>query len=274
LQVDYDKELFEEALRHLDFAIQRAPQRQDLRVFQCFLLTDSGSIERARSAIANALAALPKAGAVASLMASYGAERAKRDDPAGGARLLAPVVAAYPKDASVLVDYGNVLTRLGKKDEAFAAFDRATAIAPQETRYVRTKAVSAMLLRDFRRAHNAFDAAFTLGQGAADRLASLAASYGIEPKASEGPARELGAGGPSADPSVTDLGNQFAAAAKSGPSSRDALTLARTLIAAQQYVLAIPVLDRAIKAAPANSEAKTMLKTVYGELGCPSLAPR
>ena len=50
------------------------------------------------------------------------------------------------------------------------------------------------------------------------------------------------------------------------------MTLARKLMASQQFVLAIPVLDRAIKANPGNAEAKTMLKTTFRELGCASLA--
>jgi Flp pilus assembly protein TadD len=50
------------------------------------------------------------------------------------------------------------------------------------------------------------------------------------------------------------------------------MTLARQLIAAQQFVFAIPVLDRAIQANPKNAEAKTMLNTTYRELGCEPLA--
>jgi hypothetical protein len=48
---------------------------------------------------------------------------------------------------------------------------------------------------------------------------------------------------------VTDLANAFARAATSGAGSEDAMTLARRLVESQQFVLAIPVLDRAIRAA-------------------------
>ena len=272
VRVDYDTGLFEEALLHLEFGIKRAPQRPDLRVFQCFLLTDAGRIDRAKTAIAAALLALPKTASLAKTMTAYGAERAKRGDPAGGAELLAPVAEAFPGDAAILVDYANVLTRLGRKSEAFAAFDRATTLAPQDVGYARTKAVSAMLLRDYRRAQTAFDAAFRLGRGVPDEFASYAAAYGIDPKASAAMMRELGTPSPSSDPTVEDLANAFARAGTKGASSEEAMTLARKLVASQQYVFALPVLDRAIQANPKNAEAKTMLKTAYRALGCEPLA--
>ena len=49
-----------------------------------------------------------------------------------------------------------------------------------------------MLLRDYPRARTAFDAAFRLGRGVADELASFAAAYGVDPKASALLMRELG----------------------------------------------------------------------------------
>ena len=272
-RVEYDSGPFEEAMLHLDYAIKRAPKRQDLRIFQCFLLTDSGRIDRAKAAITSALAALPKSPGLAATMAAYGAERAKRDDPAGGAQLLAPVAEAFPKEASVLVDYGNVLTRLGKKAESYAAFDRAIALAPQEVRYLRTKAVSAMLLRDYRRAQNGFNAAFQQGRGVADQFASYVAAYGADPKLAAEPMRKLGAPGPATDPMVADYANGFVRAAKGGPASADAMTLARKLVGAGQHVFAIPVLDRALHAEPNNAEAKALLTTAYTALGCAALAP-
>jgi tetratricopeptide (TPR) repeat protein len=272
-RIEYDTGLFEEAMLHLDFAIKRAPVRKDLRVFDCFLLTDAGYIDRAKAAIANALAALPKTPALAKTMAAYGAERAKRDDPEGSAELLAPVVTAFPKEVSILTDYGNVLTRLGRKTDAYAAFDHATTLAPKDAGFARTKALSAMLFRDYRRAQKAFDATFRLGRGVADEFASYAAAYGVDPKASAGLMRELGTPAPSSDASVVDLANHFVRAAKAGPSSDEALTLARRLVAAEQYAFAIPVLDRAVQASPNNLEAKAMLKTAYQSLGCPKLAP-
>jgi tetratricopeptide (TPR) repeat protein len=271
-RIDYDSGLFEEAMLHLEFGIKRAPQREDLRVFQCFLLTDAGHIDRAKAAISSTLDALPKTPALAKTMTAYGAERAKRGDAAGGAALLAPVASAFPKDAAILVDYANVLTRLGRKSEAYAAFDRVTALAPREVRYVRTKAVGAMLLRDYPRARAAFDAAFRLGRDGGDQFASYAAAYGIDPKASAVLMRELGAPAASSDPSVANLANDFARAGTAGAASGEAMTLARKLVASQQFVFAIPVLDRALRARPKNVEAKTMLQTAFRELGAGPLA--
>jgi len=182
------------------------------------------------------------------------------------------VAAAYPAEASVLVDYGNVLTRLGRKSEAFAALDRATQLSPQDVRYARTKAVSAMLLRDYRRAQGGFDQAFRLGRGVPDQFASYAAAYGLDPKAAAALMRELGTLSPSSDASVADLANAFTRAGKAGPASSEAVTLARSLVASQQYLLAIPVLDRAQQADPKNAEVKSMLGETYRGLGCAGLA--
>jgi tetratricopeptide (TPR) repeat protein len=271
-RIDYDTALLDEAILNLEFAIKRAPQREDLRVFQCFLLTDAGRIDRAKAAITSALAALPKTPALAKTMTAYGAERAKRGDAEGGATLLAPVATMFPSDPAILVDYANVLTRLGRKPEAYAAFDRVTELAPREVRYARTKAVGAMLLRDYPRARTAFDAAFQLGHGVADQFASYAAAYGIDPKGSAPLMRGLGAPAASSDPSVADLANSFALAGTAGAASKEAMTLARSLLASQQFLIAIPVLDRAIQARPKDAEAKTMLQTAFRELGCASLA--
>jgi Flp pilus assembly protein TadD len=271
-RIDYDTALLDEAILHLEYGIKRAPQREDLRVFQCFLFTDAGRIDRAKAAITSALGALPKTPALAKTMTAYGAERAKRGDSEGGAALLAPVAAAFPTDPAILVDYANVLTRLGRKPEAYAAFDRVTELAPSEVRYARTKAVGAMLLRDYARARTAFDAAFRLGHGPADQFASYAAAYGIDPKGAAPLMNGLGAPAASSDPAVADLANSFARAGTAGAGSKEAMTLAKSLLDSQQFLIAIPVLDRAIQARPKDAEAKTMLKTAYRELGCASLA--
>lgn len=271
-RIDYDTALLDEAIVHLEYGIKRAPQREDLRVFQCFLFTDAGRIDRAKAAITSALGALPKTPALAKTMTAYGAERVKRGDSEGGAALLAPVVAAFPTDPAILVDYANVLTRLGRKPEAYAAFDRVTELAPREVRYARTKAVGAMLLRDYARARTAFDAAFQLGHGPADQFASYAAAYGIDPKGAAPLMHGLGAPAASSDPAVADLANSFARAGTAGAGSKEAMTLAKSLLDSQQFLIAIPVLDRAVQARPKDAEAKTMLKTTYRELGCASLA--
>ena len=272
VSVEYDPVLFEEAIAQLEFGIKKFPQRLDLRVFQCFLLTDAGDIARAKAAIVSTFSAIQRSPELAKTFPSYGAERAKRGDAAGAAELLAPVARAFPSDPAILVDYANVLTRLGRKSEADAAFDRATEAAPKDVRYARTKAVGAMLLRDYKRAQTSFDAAYRLGHGVADEFASYAAAYGIDPKASAALMRGLGTPTPSSDPAVAELANAFARAGTAGASSNEAMALARSLLASQQFVLAIPVLDRAIKANPKNAEAKTMLKATFQGLGCEALA--
>jgi Flp pilus assembly protein TadD len=272
LRVDYDQPLLEEAVFHLNFAIGKAKTREDLRVFQCFLFTDAGRIDRARVAITSALSVLPRTPALANTMTSFGVERGKRGDSEGAATLLAPVAAAFPDNSAVLVDYGNVLTRLGRKSDAYAALDRVTMLRPDDLRYIRTKAIGAMLLRDYPRARSAFDAAFRVSRGLSDELASFAAAYGVDPKASALLMRELAQPAASEDAGVSELANAFAKAGTSGAASEDAMTLARNLMTSQQFVLAIPVLDRAVKASPGNAEAKTMLKTTFRELGCESLA--
>ncbi len=272
VSVEYDSALFEEAIAQLEFGIKKFPQRLDLRVFQCFLLTDAGHIARAKAAIISTFSAIQRSPELAKTFPSYGAERAKRGDAAGAAELLAPVARAFPSDPAILVDYANVLTRLGRKSEAYAAFDRATEAAPKDVRYARTKAVGAMLLLDYKRAQTSFDTAYRLGRGVADEFASYAAAYGIDPKASASLMRGLGTPTPSSDPAVAELANAFARAGTAGASSNEAMALARSLLASQQFVLAIPVLDRAIKANPENAEAKTMLKATFQGLGCKALA--
>jgi tetratricopeptide (TPR) repeat protein len=272
LQVEYDTALFDEAIAQLEYGIKKFPRRLDLRVFQCFLLTDAGHIDRAKAAIVATFGEIQRSPALAKTFTSYGAERAKRGDYAGAAELLAPVVNAFQNDPVILVDYANVLTRLGKKTEAYAHFDRATELDPKDVKYARTKAVGAMLLRDYQRAQTSFDTTFRLGHAVADEFASYAAAYGIDPKASVALMRQLAAPSAAADPAVSELASSFARAGTSGASSKDAMALARSLLASQQFVLAIPVLDRACKANPKNAEAKAMLQTTFKSLGCEALA--
>jgi Flp pilus assembly protein TadD len=206
------------------------------------------------------------------MMTAYGAERAKRGDPAGAAELLAPVAKAFPNDPAIQIDYANVLTRLGRKYESYDVFDRAMLLAPKDARYVRTKAIGAMLLRDYRRARSAFNTAFQLGHDVSDEFASYTAAYGLDPKGAAILMRELGTESASADAAVVDLANAFVRAGTAGASSKDAMALAKSLLAKEQYVFAIPVLDRALKAKPGDAEATAMLKTAYRGLGCEPLA--
>jgi Flp pilus assembly protein TadD len=84
--------------------------------------------------------------------------------------------------------------------------------------------------------------------------------------------RELGTPAAAADPSVEELAQAFTRAGQAGASSPQAMTLARSLVASQQYLLAIPVLDRALRAKPDNVEAKSLLGETYRGLGCAALA--
>jgi len=259
-------------LRHLDAGIDRAPRREDLRVFKCFLLTDADRIDRARLAIADALAALPKTPALAKTMASYGAERVKRGDPAGGAALLAPVAETFPSDAAVQADYGNTLTRVGRGAEAFAALDRAIAADPKDLRYQRTKATAAMLLRDFARARAAYDGLFRKTRAVEDEFAGLVAAYGLDPKGAAGLMTQAMAPSASSQPALVELADGFIRAGKSGAASGEAIALARRLMTAGQQVLAIPVLDRALAAQPGSQDARALMAQAYRELGCDALA--
>src|SRR5262249_33765686 len=143
LQVTYDDALLEESIVDLDEGIKRAPKREDLRFFKCFVLTDASRLDRAKAAIEDTLTALPHTPDLAKTLTSFAADRTKRHDPEGGVMLLNPVVKAYPNGAAVLLDYGNMLTRLGRKKEADAAFDRAAALNPQDARFARTRATAA-----------------------------------------------------------------------------------------------------------------------------------
>ena len=271
LRPGYDASLFEEAQLNLDAAIAAAPSREDVRAFKCFLLTDAARIDRAKAAIAASVGALPHTDQTAKTFIAFGAERAKKDDLAGAAELMAPVAAAYPKNGSVQADYGNVLTRLGRKGEADAAFDRAIAASPGDRRTARTRAVAAMLLRDYPRARGAFDDLFRSGRAVEDQFAAAAAAYGIDPKGALEPLKTLVQPSASSDQAVNDLAYQYWLAAKQGPGSVAALSLGRKLATSQQLVIAIPLLDRAAQADPGSDEARKLLAKVYADLGAPGL---
>jgi tetratricopeptide (TPR) repeat protein len=272
LQPGYDASLFEEAQLNLDAAIAASPKREDARAMKCFLLTDAGRIDRAKAAIVDAIAALPESRQTATTLIAFGAERAKKNDLAGGAELMAPVAAAFPGVAEIQADYGNLLTRLGRKREADAALDRALAAAPNDERTARTRAVAAMLLRDYPRARGAYDALFRAKRSANDQFASAAAAYGVDPKGAVEVMRSLAVPAAGADPGMSDLANLYALAGTAGAGSTAAMSLARRLVGSQQLVIAIPVLDRAAKADPKNAEAKKLLAEVYEGLGAPGLA--
>jgi tetratricopeptide (TPR) repeat protein len=268
----YDAGLYEEALLNLGEGIKRAPARKDLRSMQLFLLTDGARIERAAGALRDAIAKLPKEAGLAAELARFGAERTRRGDPAGGAQLLGIVADAFPQEAAIRADLGLSLARLGRKDEALAALDRAVAVAPRDLRILRMRATSALILRDYPRARAAYEAAFAAGKQDSDRFAAAVAAYGNDPASSRDLFQELATPTASAPPAMLTLAAEFAAAAAQGPGSTAASNLATKVVGAKQELLAIPLLDRYLRAKPADAQARERLAAVYRALESPSLA--
>lgn len=272
LSVGYDAALFEEALLHLSEGIRRAPKRQDVRMLQCFLLTDGARIDRAAAAVQDAVNALPKTAELAKDLVQFGAERTKRGDPSGGARLIGIVAKAFPTDAEVQVDHGLSLSRLGRRADAAAALDRAASLAPRDVRIQRKCAAAAMILRDWKRAASAYEAAFAVSASDEDRFGAAAATYGLDPAAAVGLFEDLAAPAPSAPPAMTALARSWADAARAGVASSGAKALADRLVTDHQEILAIPVLDRIVAAEPGDSASRTKLADVLRSFDSPVLA--
>jgi tetratricopeptide (TPR) repeat protein len=268
----YDAAMYEEALLNLGEGLKRAPARKDLRSMQLFLLTDGARIERAAAALREAIAKLPAEPGLPGELARFGAERTRRGDPAGGAQLLRIVADAFPQEAAIRADLGLSLARLGRKEEALAALDRAVSIAPKDLRILRMRATSALILRDYPRARSAYEAAFTAGKQDGDRFAAAVAAYGNDPASSKELFQELAAPSASAPPAMLTLAVDFATAAAQGPGSVAASNLATKVIGAKQELLAIPLLDRYLKAKPTDAQARERLAAVYRALESPSLA--
>lgn len=272
LSPTYDAAMYEEALLNLAEGIKRAPTRKDLRSLQLFLLTDGARLDRAAAALRDAIAKLPKAPGLASELARFGAERTLRGDAAGGAQMLGIVADAFPADAAVRADHGLSLARLGKKDEALAALDRAVASAPKDLRILRLRANAALILRDYPRARSGYDTAFATGKQDQDRFAAAVAAYGADPATSRDLFAELATPTASAPQAMLTLAGEFATAAAQGPGSTAASNLAKKVVDGKQELLAIPILDRYIRAKPADAAARERLAAVYRALGSPALA--
>lgn len=270
VSVGYDAALYEEALLHLGEGIRRAPARADLRMVQCFLLTDGARIDRAAAAVRDAARALPRTPDLPMELARFGAERSNRGDDVGGARLLGEVVSAFPDHAGVRADQGMALARLGRAKEALAALDRAATLAPRDVRILRMRGAAAMALREFAAARAAYDAAFSASRDDADRFGAAAAAYGADPKLAAALFEELAVPAASAPQGLADLAARFAAAARSADRIRAETALAEELRAEGQELLAIPLLHRAAEAGSAG--ARETLSSVYVVLGMPALA--
>jgi tetratricopeptide (TPR) repeat protein len=271
LEVGYDSAMFEEALLHLSEGIRRAPQRKDLRLNQIYLLTDASRIDRAATALREAIAALPRSPGLAEELEAFGAERAKRNDAEGGAILLGIVAMAFPASGQVQADYSFTLARLGRKREAFAAMDHATA-ATADLKTHRMAATVGLVLRDFSRAHASYTAAYAISNAEEDHLGAAVSSYGVDPTAASAELLRMAQPAASSDPSVVPLAAMFLKAAEDGPLSSTTIDLAKNLIANHQEMLAIPLLDRILVAKPGHPEATKLLADLYDGLGCPKLA--
>jgi tetratricopeptide (TPR) repeat protein len=268
----YEATYYEEALLNLTEGIKRAPVRKDLRSMQLFLLTDGARLDRAAAALRDAIAKLPREPGLASELSRFGAERTRRGDPAGGVQLLTIVADAFPQEGAIRADLGLSLARLGRKNEALSALDRAVAVAPRDLRILKMRATAALILRDYPKARSAYEAAFSAGKQESDRFAAAVAAYGHDPASSKELFQELATPTASAPPAMLTLASEFATVAAQGPGSAAASSLAQKVIGAKQELLAIPLLDRYLKAKPADAKAREHLAAVYRALESPSLA--
>ncbi len=272
LEVSYDSALFEESLGQIREAIRLAPKREDLRLTECYLLTDAGDIERASAAIRRAITDLPASPSLPHDLASYGAERAARGDLQGAVILTGIVAKSFPGDAEVQADDGLLLMRAGKKAEALAAVDRAASAAPKSLDIQRRRASVAVLLHDSARARSAYQAAFAIEHQDEDRLGAAAAAIGADAKVARAELEELATPAASASPALVAFAGDFLRALAAAPASRTSLDVARGFSTAGQDLLAVPLLDRALRAKPGQPEATELLAGIYARFDCPVLA--
>jgi len=267
IEVIYDPDLFEDALREVREAIRLAPMRKDLRFSESYLLTDAGDIERASAAIRRAIESLEGEPGLASTLASYGSERVKRGDVQGGAILLGVVATAFPGNASVQVEHASALARDGKGEEARTALDRTGEAASVDLDVHRKRALIALLLQDFSRAGDAFRKAYALSRQDPDRLGAAAATFGLDPSTAQFALEELAAPASSADPGAVEIAKAFMRAVPAPREQR--YDLAKFLMTKRQHLLAIPVLHRVLLEQPGHSQASGMLDGIYRVMDYP-----
>jgi tetratricopeptide (TPR) repeat protein len=272
IEIVYDPALFEEALRHIRAAIRMAPTRKDLRLTECYLLTDAGDVDRAAAAVREALSALPRAPSLAPDLASFGVERAKRGDPRGGLVLLQPVSEAFPNDAPLAADRGFILAQADRKKEALAELDRAVKLAPADLRVLRRRATALSLLREWRRAREGWKVAFEAGREEGDRLGAAAAAVASDLNTAKNELRDLAVPASSADPTLAELAASLLKAASAPAAARGNIALAKKLADGGKELLAVPVLHRALKADPRLEDAAFLLAGIERRFGFPSVA--
>lgn len=271
LAVRIDAALFEEGMLHLSEGIRRAPVRKDLRLTKVYLLVDAARYDRAVEALREALRALPRSPALAKECAAFGAEAVKRGDAAEAARLLRVVADAFPAVADVHADLGMVLLRTGDGAKAVAALDAAAGMAPSDAAMQRRLANAAMMARDFPRARRAYLAAFRAGRKDTDRFGAAAAAWTADPGAARTEYEEMAVASASSSPGLVSLAGDWRAAASKGPTSADALALARRLVDGRQEILALPLLVPFLQRPDRKAEAVSLMRRAYEALGCPRL---
>lgn len=271
-EVRYDPVLFEGSVEQIREAVRLSPARRDLRLTECYLFTDAGDIERAAAAIKAALAALPREGSLAQDLASFPVERARRGDLQGARILFGPVAAAFPGDAAVQSDFARVLAREGRRGDAQSALDRARSAASPDPRIHREIAATALILRDFRRARSAYQAAFERSRQDGDRLGAAVSAFRVDSKIARVELQELTTPAASADPALVALAERLVESTKGGAASKAVLAEARRLKNDGQDLLAIPLLDRALRSTPGNRDFALLLAEVLRGFGAEALA--
>ncbi len=266
-EVRYDPALFEEALKNVREAVKLSPKRADLRLDECYLLTDAGDDDGALEAVRGALAALPHAGSLGTDLAAFGVERAKRGDARGGAALLQPVAAAFPNDPAIAVDYGYILAQAGKKAEALKELDRAYRLAPSDLRILRRRTTALMLLREFKLARAGWQAAFEVSGEDGERLGAAAAAIGFDAKVAKSELHELGAPAASADPALVELAGDLYTAASAPAAAKQNISIAKKLADGKKELLALPILHRALAADKGLKEARALLASIERAFG-------
>jgi len=267
VEIRYDPALLEEALGQVRTGIKLAPARKDLRLQECFFLVDSGDVDGAAAAVRSTLAALPHDAELATDLAAFGVERAKRGDPRGGALLIQPVSAAFPNDASIAVDHGYFLAQSGSQAEALKELDRAAKLAPQDLRIARQRVRALMLLRDFKRARAGWQASFKIGREDADRLGAAAAAIAVDLAVAKAELKDLATPAASAAPGLVERAKSLLEAASAGATAKNNIVIAKKLADDKQELLALPVLHRALRADPQFKEAAALLSGIERAFG-------
>jgi tetratricopeptide (TPR) repeat protein len=272
VEVRYERSWLDKALGQIREAGRIAPRRKDVRFTLLYLLTDAGEIEQAAIEIKKVATEFAGEPGLADSLASYGVERARRGDLRGALTLEAVVVQAFPDNPAVQADYGLTLLRAGRREEALASVDKAAALAPADPRIQRSRATAALLLRDLKRAREAYLASYRASREEQDRLGAAVSAIGIEEPTAKTELEDLATPAASSDTSLTALAGDFLRALAAPPASKAPLDLAARLVDEGKDLLAIPLLDRALGTQPENTTALALLSRIYGNFDADALA--